>query len=104
MEVRITFPFPYLHSFTPLSLAAGSESGFGDVAGDGGDGNISDFAAVCLDSLSQAIDPMETVRVCMTYAWGLVSQVRVRVRVRVGLGSGLDVGSGLGSEVGSVFR
>ena len=51
------------------------ESGFGDVDGDGGDGNISDFAAVCLDDLSKSFQTEEVVQICMTTAWNLVSQV-----------------------------
>lgn len=51
------------------------ESGFGDVDGDGGDGNIADFAAVCLDEVSQEFDTNEVVEACMTAAWTLVSQV-----------------------------
>ena len=51
------------------------ESGFGDVDGDGGDGNISDFAALCLDELSKSFDGEEILSVCMTAAWSLIAQV-----------------------------
>ena len=43
--------------------------------GDGNDGNISDFSAVCLDTLSKSLDPSEVLQVCMSAAWSLVSQV-----------------------------
>ena len=52
-----------------------SESGFGDVDGDGGDGNLSDFAAVSLDTLTKFFEPEEVLQVCMVSAWGLVTQV-----------------------------
>jgi hypothetical protein len=52
-----------------------SESGFGDVDGDGGDGNISDFAASCLDTLAAAFEPLEILQTCMSAAWTLVSEV-----------------------------
>jgi hypothetical protein len=52
------------------------DNGFGDVDGDGQDGNISDYAAVCLDTLSKSFDAAEIVQVCLTSAWNLVSQVR----------------------------
>ena len=69
-----------------------AESGFGDVDGDGGDGNISDFAASCLDTLSAAFEPLEILQICMSAAWTLVSEVCV-------WGMGYTVCAGIGYRV-----
>lgn len=77
ISIIITIIKTIMTTIMTMTILTTLESGFGDVDGDGGDGNISDFAALCLDELSKDFDSEEMLSVCMTAAWSLIAQVMI---------------------------